>query len=329
MEPVLLQINNLKVHFFVREGIVKAIDGISFGVKKGELLGIVGESGCGKSITVLSIMRLISPPGKIVDGEILLNGKDILKIPLSRMPDIRGNEISMIFQEPMTSLNPVFSIGRQISETFMCHQNLSKKEAFNKSLEMLELVGIASPEKRVNDYPHQLSGGQRQRVMIAIALACKPAMLIADEPTTALDVTIQAQILDLMLNLKQEQGTSVILITHDLGVIAETAQRVLVLYAGRIVEAAGVKNLFKSPLHPYTQGLLKSIPYLRKKGERKERGEKLHEVPGIVPSLLNPLPGCTFYPRCSQSRNKEKCLKETPRLKAVEDGHYVSCWLEF
>jgi len=320
-----LQINNLKTYFFMRKGVVKAVDDVSFTLNRGELIGVVGESGCGKSITVLSIMRLISPPGKIVDGEIVLNGKDILKVPLAQMPNIRGNEVSMIFQEPMTSLNPVFTIGRQISETFKSHQNLRKKEALEKSIEMLDLVGIHSPEKSIHDYPHQLSGGQRQRAMIAIALACKPAILIADEPTTALDVTIQAQILDLILKLKQEQGTSIILITHDLGVVAEMAQRVIVMYAGKIVEEADVKDLFKTPLHPYTQGLIKSIPYLKKKGEKKERGKKLHEIPGIVPSLLNPPPECRFYPRCSW--DKEKCPKKDPPLRAIEDGHYVSCWL--
>lgn len=324
MESSLLQLRGLKTYFFVRKGVIKAADGVTFGLKRGETLGVVGESGCGKTITALSIMRLISPPGRIVDGEILLKGKDILKIPPHLMPNIRGNEISMIFQEPMTSLNPVFTVGRQVLEAIMTHQNLKKKDALKKSIEMLELVGIASPEKRINDYPHQLSGGQRQRVMIAMALSCRPSLLIADEPTTALDVTIQAQILDLILKLKQDQRTSVILITHNLGVIAEMAQRVVVMYAGKIVEEADVHTLFKSPLHPYTQGLLKSIPYMRKKGE-KWGGEKLHEIPGIVPSLLDLPPGCRFYPRCSFKN--EKCMGEEPPLRTIDDGHLVSCWL--
>jgi len=324
MESPLLQIRNLKTYFYVRKGVVKAADGVTFRLQRGETLGVVGESGCGKSITALSIMRLISPPGRIVDGEILLKGKDILKIPSHLMRNIRGNEISMIFQEPMTSLNPVFTIGRQVSEAIMTHQNLGKKDALEKSIEMLELVGIASPEERVWDYPHQLSGGQRQRVMIAMALSCRPSLLIADEPTTALDVTIQAQILDLMLKLQQDQGTSAILITHDLGVIAEMAQRVAVMYAGNIVEEADVRTLFKRPLHPYTQGLLQSIPYLRKKGE-KRKGKKLHEIAGVVPSLLNLPPGCRFYPRCSAKN--EKCRGENPQLGSVEEGHFVRCWL--
>jgi len=324
MESSLFQLKGLRTYFFVRKGVVKAADGVTFELKRGDMLGVVGESGCGKSVTALSIMRLISPPGRIVDGEILLKGKDILKIPPHLMPKIRGNEISMIFQEPMTSLNPVFTIGRQVSEAIVSHQNLGKKDALEKSIEMLNLVGIASPEERIHDYPHQLSGGQRQRVMIAMALSCRPSLLIADEPTTALDVTIQAQILDLILKLKQNQGTSVILITHNLGVIAEMAQRVVVMYAGTIMEEADVHTLFKRPLHPYTQGLLKSIPRLREKGE-KGGGEKLHEIPGVVPSLLNLPPGCRFYPRCSLKN--EKCTREEPPLQAIDEGHFVRCWL--
>lgn len=324
MEIPLLQVKNLKTHFFVQKGTVRAVDGITFKVHKEETLGIVGESGSGKSITALSIMRLISPPGKIVGGEIVLKEKDILNIPIKLMPDIRGNEISMVFQEPMTSLNPVFTIGSQVSEAIITHQDLCKKDALNKSIEMLALVGIASPEKRIYDYPHQLSGGQRQRVMIAMALSCKPNLLIADEPTTALDVTIQAQILDLILQLQQDQKTSVLLITHDMGVIAEVAQRVVVMYAGKIVEEADVKTLFKNPIHPYTQGLLKSIPYFKKKRDRG-KVEKLQEIPGVVPSLLNIPPGCRFRPRCSQKN--EKCKREDPSLKLIDDGHLVSCWL--
>ena len=324
MKTPLLQIKNLKVSFFVRKGVVKAVDGVSLVANEGETLGIVGESGSGKSITALSIIRLISPPGRIVGGEILLKEKDILKINIKHMLNIRGNEVSMIFQEPMTSLNPVFNIGRQISEAIMIHQKLNKKDALNKSIDMLKKVGIPSPEKRLHDYPHQLSGGMRQRVMIAMALSCEPSLLIADEPTTALDVTIQAQILDLILKMKEDRGTSVILITHDLGVVAEMAQRVLVMYAGKIVEEADVRTLFKRPLHPYTQGLLVSIPYLQTEvGVSKKT--KLQEIPGIVPSLLNLPPGCKFHPRCSLKI--EKCTREEPALKPAEKGHLVRCWL--
>lgn len=324
MEVPLLTVRDLRTHFFLRKGVVKAADAVSFEVGKGETLGIVGESGCGKSVTVLSIMRLISPPGRIVGGKVLLKGKDILNLPDRLMPMIRGKEVSMIFQEPMTSLNPVFTIGRQVAEAIMTHHRVGKREALDRSIEMLRLVGIASPEKRVHDYPHQLSGGQRQRVMIAMALSCDPSLLIADEPTTALDVTIQAQILDLIRKLKQDQGTSVIHITHDLGIIAEMAERVVVMYAGKIVEGASVHNLFKQPLHPYTQGLLKSIPYLRQ-GGGEGRKTRLNEIPGNVPDLLNLPPGCKFYPRCVYQF--EKCTKEEPLLRPVEDGHLVRCWL--
>ena len=324
MKTPLLQIKNLKVSFFVRKGVVKAVDGVSLAANEGETVGIVGESGSGKSITALSIIRLISPPGRIVGGEILLKEKDILKIKIKHMLNIRGNEVSMIFQEPMTSLNPVFNIGRQVSEAIMIHQKLNKKDALNKSIDMLKRVNIPSPEKRLHDYPHQLSGGMRQRVMIAMALSCEPSLLIADEPTTALDVTIQAQILDLILKMKEDLGTSVILITHDLGVIAEMAQRVLVMYAGKIVEEADVRTLFKRPLHSYTQGLLGSIPYLQTEGGVSKK-KKLQEIPGIVPSLLNLPPGCKFHPRCSLKI--EKCTREEPALKPAEKGHLVRCWL--
>jgi len=324
MKTPLLQIKNLKVSFFVRKGVVKAVDGVSLAVNEGETVGIVGESGSGKSITALSIIRLISPPGRIVGGEILLKEKDILKINIKHMLNIRGNEVSMIFQDPMTSLNPVFNIGRQVSEAIMIHQKLNKKDALNKSIDMLKRVGIPLPEKRLHDYPHQLSGGMRQRVMIAMALSCEPSLLIADEPTTALDVTIQAQILDLILKMKEDRGTSVILITHDLGVVAEMAQRVLVMYAGKIVEEADVRTLFKRPLHPYTQGLLVSIPYLQTEGGVSKK-TKLQEIPGIVPSLLNLPPGCKFHPRCSLTI--EKCTREEPALKPAEKGHLVRCWL--
>ncbi len=308
----------------MRKGVIKALDGVSFELRRRETLGIVGESGCGKSVTVLSILRLISPPGRIVDGEVLLNGKNLLKIPLQLMQHIRGNEISMIFQDPMTSLNPVFTIGRQISETIMMHQDVSKKDAVGRSIEMLNLVGIDSPEKRIRDYPHHLSGGQRQRAMIAMALSCKPSLLIADEPTTALDVTIQAQIIDLILKLKEDQEASVILITHNLGLVAQMAQRVLVMYAGKAVEEASVHHLFKKALHPYTQGLLKSIPYVRTGGE-VPNGSTMHEIPGFVPSLIELPEGCKFHPRCSQKI--KKCTREEPFLDAVEEGHFVSCWL--
>jgi len=324
MKTPLLQIKNLKVSFFVRKGVVKAVDGVSLVANEGETVGIVGESGSGKSITALSIIRLISPPGRIVGGEILLKEKDILKINIKHMLNIRGNEVSMIFQDPMTSLNPVFNIGRQVSEAIMIHQKLNKKDALNKSIDMLKRVGIPLPEKRLHDYPHQLSGGMRQRVMIAMALSCEPSLLIADEPTTALDVTIQAQILDLILKMKEDRGTSVILITHDLGVVAEMAQRVLVMYAGKIVEEADVRTLFKRPLHPYTQGLLVSIPYLQTEGGVSKK-TKLQEIPGIVPSLLNLPPGCKFHPRCSLTI--EKCTREEPALKPAEKGHLVRCWL--
>lgn len=321
----LLELKNLRTYFFVRQGVVKAVDNVNWHIDKGETLGIVGESGCGKSVTALSIMRLISSPGSIVGGEILFNGKDILKMPLKLMRNIRGNEISMIFQEPMTSLNPVFTIGRQISEAIMIHQNLKKKKALTRSIEMLEKVGIASPDKRIHDYPHQLSGGQRQRVMIAMALACQPNLLIADEPTTALDVTIQAQILNLIIKLKQDQGTSVLLITHDLGVIAEVTQQVVVMYAGKIVEQADVYTVFKNPLHPYTQALLKSIPFLRRGKKKRGQRKKLIEIPGSVPILWDLVPGCRFLSRCSYKI--EMCTQEEPSLNVAEDGHLVSCWL--
>ena len=320
MDVSLLQVNDLKTHFNVMNGVVKAVDGVSYGVDRGQTLGIVGESGSGKSISALSILRLISSPGRIVGGEILLDGRDILKVPLDKMPEIRGNEVSIIFQEPMTSLNPVFSIGRQVSEAISTHQNLSKRDARNKTAEMLELVGIVPAGKRLKDYPHQLSGGQRQRVMIAMALSCRPNLLIADEPSTALDVTVQAQILDLIGTLKQEQAMAVILISHDLGVIAEMAQQVVVMYAGKVMEEGGVRDLFKHPAHPYTHSLLKSIPYLQKKGRKQE----LYEIPGVVPSLLALPPGCKFNPRCS--RKQERCTLEEPLLSTVSDDHRVRCW---
>ena len=324
----LLEIRNLKTYFYTDQGIAQAVDNVSLTLHRGETLGIVGESGCGKSVTALSIMRLIpEPPGKIVDGEILFAERgDLAKLAQDEMQKIRGNEISMIFQEPMTSLNPVFRIGYQISESIKIHQQVSKKEALNRSVEMLKMVGIPSPEKRVKDYPHQLSGGMRQRVMIAMALSCNPKLMLADEPTTALDVTIQAQILKLMNNLKEQVGTSIILITHNLGVIAKMAQTVCVMYAGVIVETADVLTLFKRASHPYTIGLLTSIPRTDRTAGTKKR---LNTIKGIVPSLLSLPVGCKFNDRCPDVH--EPCKKWEPPLAPLadssEEGHLVRCWL--
>lgn len=324
MNDSLLNIKNLKTYFYTSEGLGKAVDGISLSLKKGETLGIVGESGCGKTVTALSILKLIpDPPAKIVEGEILFEGRDILKLSDSEVREIRGNEISMIFQEPMTSLNPVFTIGNQISEVFTLHQGLKKKDAVDKSIDMLKLVGIPEAERRVNEYPHQLSGGMRQRVMIAIALACHPKILIADEPTTALDVTIQAQILELLLNLKKDFGTAVILITHDLGIIAETAQRVIVIYAGRVAEEAETKELFLNPQHPYTQELLKSIPKIESSTKKENR--YLHEIKGAVPSIFQPPSGCKFHPRCPYVM--DICKTQEPDLRKNGERHLARCWL--
>jgi peptide/nickel transport system ATP-binding protein len=317
-----LKIRNLHTYFFTDDGVAKAVDGVDLELEEGGTLGVVGESGCGKSVTALSIMRLIpEPPGKIVQGEILFNGTDLLTFAEEDMRKIRGRSISMIFQEPMTSLNPVFQVGDQISEVLRLHEGLSRKEAWDRSIEMLKLVGIPSPERRVAEYPHQLSGGMRQRTMIAMALACNPKLMIADEPTTALDVTIQAQILELINRLQQEKGMSVILITHNLGVIAETARKVAVMYAGRIVEYAAVDLLFGDPKHPYTQGLLKSIPRLDEEHGRKQ---KLETIPGLVPSLLDLPSGCKFSNRCQYVFDR---CKEEPRLIEADRGHFVRCWL--
>jgi oligopeptide/dipeptide ABC transporter ATP-binding protein len=315
---IILQIKDLKTYFYTYEGVAKAVDGVSYQLAKGEPLGVVGESGCGKSVTALSILRLIpDPPGKIVGGEILFKGENLVAFPEEQMRKIRGNRISMIFQEPMTSLNPVFTVGNQIQETFQLHQGLSKKQALEKSIEMLKL------EKAVERYPHELSGGMRQRVMIAMALSCNPEILIADEPTTALDVTIQAQILDLMNKLKEELGMAIILITHNLGVVAETAKRVIVMYAGKIVEEAETKTLFGNPQHPYTMGLLKSIPIL---GDKIRRGKiRLNEIPGVVPSLYELPSGCKFSTRCPSAM--DVCVQREPELKEIEKGHFCSCWL--
>lgn len=318
---VVLKTEELKTYFYVRNGVLKAVDGISFHVERGETVGIVGESGSGKSVCALSTLRLISQPGKIVGGKVIINGRDILKMSMKQMPDIRGKEVSMIFQEPMTSLNPIFTVGRQLSEAILSHQCLTKKEALSESSRMLETVGIVPAKQRIKDYPHQLSGGQRQRVMIAIALSCHPSLLIADEPTTALDVTIQAQILDLIQQLKDQHGTSVIIITHDLGVIAETAQRVVVMYAGKAMEIADNRELFKNPVHPYTQSLLKSIPSF----VQRAKYSKLYEIPGNVPNLINLEPGCKFQPRCD--RKVRICEQEEPPLRLVGEEHFSRCWL--
>jgi peptide/nickel transport system ATP-binding protein len=318
----LLTIRNLHTYFFTDEGVAKAVDGVDLELEEGGTLGVVGESGCGKSVTALSIMRLIpDPPGKITQGEIRFAGTSLLNLSEAEMRKIRGRSISMIFQEPMTSLNPVFQIGDQISEVLRLHEGMSRKGAWDRSIEMLRLVGIPSPERRVQEYPHQLSGGMRQRAMIAMALACSPKLMIADEPTTALDVTIQAQILELMNRLQQEKGMSVMLITHNLGVIAETARKVAVMYAGRVVEYAMVKPIFASPLHPYTQGLLKSIPRLDEDHTRKAR---LEAIPGLVPSLLELPKGCKFSNRCRFVF--DKCVEE-PGLIEIAPGHFVRCWL--
>ncbi len=311
-----LEVKGLQTYLFTRSGVVKGVDDVSFSLQRGETLAVVGESGCGKSMTALSIMRLVpNPPGKIVGGSVKLEGRDLLRLDESEMRDIRGNDISMIFQEPMTSLNPVLTIGHQIAEALRLHQDLSKSAADEKAVDMLRLVKIPEPAQRAREYPHQLSGGMRQRAMIAMALACNPRVLIADEPTTALDVTIQAQILDLMLELQRQLGTAIILITHNLGVVAETAQRVIVMYAGRKVEEADVDALFAQPLHPYTHGLLASIPRLEiMAGRAAQSAERLKEIPGMVPALTNLPPGCIFAPRCSFA--DDRCRVEIPALRA-------------
>jgi peptide/nickel transport system ATP-binding protein/oligopeptide transport system ATP-binding protein len=320
----LLNVQELKVYFHTFEGVAKAVDDVSFSIDRGEVLGLVGESGCGKSVTAQSVMRLIpDPPGKIAHGKIILEGINILDLPMNQMRSIRGNRISIIFQEPMTSLNPVYTIGDQISEMFSLHQKLSKRESWNQTVEMLKKVQIPAPEKRVHEYPHQLSGGMRQRAMIAMALSCNPEILIADEPTTALDVTVQAQILDLMIQLKEDYETAIIMITHDLGVIAEMAMRVIVMYAGKIVEEAQTLTIFENPKHPYTRGLLRSIPKL---GERSREGlQRLQEISGIVPSLLDLPAGCTFSPRCPEVM--EICREKPPALVDAGNAHRVRCWL--
>ncbi|MFQ5902084.1 MAG: ABC transporter ATP-binding protein [Candidatus Binatia bacterium] len=316
----LLQVKDLQTSFFTPDGEVQAVDGVSFGIEKGKTMGLVGESACGKSVTALSIMRLVpSPQGRVVGGEILYRGQDLLKLKGEAMRKIRGNEISMIFQEPMTSLNPVFTVGNQIGEAIRLHQGLNKKETKEKTIEMLRLVKIADSEARVDDYPHQLSGGMRQRVMIAMALSCNPSLLIADEPTTALDVTIQAQILDLMKELQERLGMALLLITHDLGVVAEQADEVAIMYAGKIVERARTEAIFDRPLHPYTVGLLNSLP-----GMSEKKQKRLEAIPGVVPSPLELPSGCRFRDRCPKAAGI--CAEAEPELVEKEKDHWVSCY---
>lgn len=320
MSDILLKVKGLKTYFNTSEGKVKAVDDIDFTINKGKVLGIVGESGCGKSVTSLSVMRLVPKPnGYISDGEIVFDDKNLLSLSENEMRSLRGNDIAMIFQEPMTALNPVFTIGNQIGEVLEHHENLKGDKKKNRCIELLELVGIPRPEKVINEYPHQLSGGMRQRVMIAMALSCNPKLLIADEPTTALDVTIQAQVLDLMKDLKDKFGTAVMFITHDLGVIAEMADDVIVMYAGKVVEESNVKELFKEPIHPYTIGLLNSRPDLIGKNE------KLTCIRGMVPSPFEMPKGCAFAPRCDHC--KDICKEKIPELKEIKPGHKVKCWL--
>ena len=325
MSAPVLVVRDLHTHFFTRDGVVKAVDGVSLSLDRGETLGVVGESGCGKSVTALSIMRLVpSASGRIVAGSVRFEDKELLTLEPAAMRAIRGNRISMIFQEPMTSLNPVMTVGNQIAETVALHQHLQPRAALDRAVEMLTLVKIPEPRRRAGEYPHQLSGGMRQRVMIAIAMACTPTILIADEPTTALDVTIQAQILDLMLEMKERTGAAVMLITHDLGVIAETAQRVAVMYAGRKVEEASVKALFAHPRHPYTRGLMTSIPRLNRAPDESTRPHRLTEIPGVVPSLIDMADGCTFAPRCPYAT--EQCRVAYPPEVERAPGHFVACW---
>ena len=318
-EP-LLEVRDLRTEFHTEAGRFAAVDGVSFTIHRGETVGLVGESGSGKSVTSLSILRLIpSPPGRIAGGSILFEGRDLLRLSEAEMRRIRGNRIAMIFQEPMTSLNPVFTAGAQIAEALRWHRRLSRREAWERAVELLRLVGIPDPEARARQYPHQMSGGMRQRVMIAMAVACEPQLLIADEPTTALDVTVQAQILDLMKDLRRRLGTAILLITHDLGVVADMADRVLVMYAGRIVESAPVDDLFARPLHPYTEGLLKSMPQLHR------RQDRLHVIPGQVPNPARLPSGCRFHPRCPYVM--DICRQREPALQPAGDGRWVACWL--
>ena len=318
----LLQVKDLRTHFFTDEGVVRAVDGISYDVQEGETMGLVGESGCGKSVSALSILRLIpSPPGKIVGGEVLFDGENLLKVDEEEIRHVRGNRIAMIFQEPMTSLNPVLTIGRQITEALELHLKMDRNASNRRAAELLEMVGIPEAHTRLNDYPHQFSGGMRQRVMIAMALSCNPRLLLADEPTTALDVTIQAQILEIMARLSREFGTAVVIITHNLGVVARYANRVNVMYAGKIVESSSARELYGNPRHPYTLGLLRSVPRLD-----EARRDKLVPIEGLPPDLANVPKGCSFYPRCSY--HVERCLQEAPPLMLVDEKHYAACWVD-
>jgi peptide/nickel transport system ATP-binding protein len=321
--PPLLDIRGLKTHFTTDDGVVQAVDGVDLSIERGETLGVVGESGCGKTVTAMSVLKLIPmPPGKIVAGQILYQGRDLVPLDTAEMDRIRSKDIAMVFQEPMTSLNPVYTIGEQIAEVVRKHEDLGRKAAIEKTIEMLRLVQIPNPDKRFNDYPHQFSGGMRQRVMIAMALSCNPKLLIADEPTTALDVTIQAQILELLQDMKQRFGMAIMLITHAMGVVAETAQRVVVMYAGKVIEEAPVDHLFANPRHPYTQGLIRSIPRIDTAATHKTR---LEAIPGVVPSLLNPPPGCRFAARCRYAMTK--CREAVPPLIDIGSGHKVACVL--
>jgi oligopeptide/dipeptide ABC transporter ATP-binding protein len=325
LSDAVLEVDALKTYFFTKAGTIKAVDGVSYAVRRGETLGVVGESGCGKSVTALSIMRLVaSPPGRIVSGAIRLEGNDLLSLGETEMENVRGNDISMIFQEPMTSLNPLFTVGRQIAEAIATHQNLSRKDAFDKAIEMLKRVSMPEAEKRAQAFPHQMSGGMRQRVMIAMALSCNPKVLIADEPTTALDVTIQAQILDLMRKLQDDFGTAIVLITHDMGVVAENADRVVVMYAGKKVEEAASSVLFDQPGHPYTKGLLGSIPHLDDAARAGAARRRLNEIKGLVPSLARLPKGCSFAPRCSFA--SDHCRNVEPSLEEHRPGHIIACW---
>jgi peptide/nickel transport system ATP-binding protein len=319
----LLDIRGLKTHFKTDDGMVRAVDGVDLTISRGETLSVVGESGCGKTVTAMTILKLIAmPPGKIVEGRILWKGRDLVPLDAGEMRHIRGREIGIIFQEPMTALNPVYPVGEQIAEVVRAHQDVNRREAMDRAVEMLRLVHVPAAERRVRDYPHQLSGGMRQRVMIAMALVCSPELLIADEPTTALDVTVQAQILDLLQEMKSRFGMAIMLITHAMGVVAEVAQRVAVMYAGRVVEEAPADALFARPLHPYTQGLIRSIPRVDSKNGKKRR---LDTITGSVPSLLNPPPGCRFAPRCAFAI--AACTREVPELRTIEGDHKVACIL--
>jgi len=321
-----LEVENLQTYFYTRAGLVKAVDGVSFKLKRGETLAIVGESGCGKSVTALSLMRLVAdPPGRIVGGSIRLSGTDLVQLDEPAMRAIRGDRIAMIFQEPMTSLNPVMTIGRQISEALILHQSMTRAAALARTIQMLGLVGIPEPEQRAKEYPHQLSGGMRQRAMIAMAVACNPEVLIADEPTSALDVTIQAQILEVIAKLRRELGTAVILITHDLGIVAETAEHVIVMYAGRKVEEGDVRSVFADPQHPYTRGLIHSIPRLAlMRSGGAVQPERLQEIPGMVPPLSNLPAGCAFAPRCALA--SDICRRDAPPLEEKRPGLFAACW---